>query len=204
MFVRKRDGTPLPSFYKSNVAGDQIRFQSDVSGRIYIFEFASAANPVDRAARGITDPVPPIANTIDVALPFVYFVGLKQIQLWKVDPATGVCTRLLRRSDYPTPGAVNAGALVYASLGVGAVTFDELSSNQIRIYNAFPGDIFMVGYGHTAAPASLGQKIFIENQADQIALEMGGPGDGLVFRTPNGKRVRLSIHDGNGTRVDEI
>jgi len=204
MFVVRRRGTTLPSFYKNKVAGQQIKFQSETAGRAYIFEYAAATEPVDRAARGITEPSPPITDTIDVRLPFTYFVGLKQVQLWSVDIATGAMTRLVRRSDYPASGALDAGALVYADLGVNAVTFDELSSNQIRIYNTFPGDVFMVGHGHTAAPASLGRKVTVEDQADNIGLELQGAGDGIVLVTPDGRRVRFSVHNGLGARIEQL
>lgn len=204
MFVLRRRGTTLPSFYKNKVAGQQIGFQSNTAGQLYIFEYAAAVNTADRSARGIEDPNPPIANTIDVTLPFTYFVGLKQLQLFTIDAATGVMTRRLRNSDYPAAGALNAGALVYTSLGVNAVTFDEMNSSKIRIYNAFPTDIFAVGYGHTAAPASLNRKLTVDNQADNIAIELKGPGDGLVLVTPDGRRVRLSVHDGLGTRVEQL
>lgn len=204
MFIIRRRSTALPSFYKNKVAGQQISFQSSMAGRLYIFEFAATTETVDRTARGITEPVPAVANAIDVTLPFTYFVGMSQLQLYSVDPATGAMTRLLRQSDFPASGALNAGALVYANLGAGAVTFDETSSTGIRIYNTFPGDIFAVGFGHTAAPASLGKKVTVENQADNIAIELEGAGDGIVLVTPDGRRVRFSVHNGLGPRVEQL
>lgn len=204
MFVVRRRNTTLPSFFKNKVAGQQILFQSALSGRAYIFENAASTAPVDRAARGITDPSPPIADTIDVRLPFTYFVGLKHVQLWLIDTTTGALTRCVRQSDYPAAGATNAGALVNTSLSTTAVMFDELSSNQIRIYNTNPGDVFMVGFGHTAAPASLGRKLTVENQADNIGLELQGAGDGIVMVTPDGRRVRLSVHNGLGPRIEQL
>lgn len=203
MFVLRRRTTALPSFYKNKVAGQQISFQSITSGRWHLFEFAASTAPTDRTARGIISDGP-VANSIVLQLPFAYFVGLKHLQMYQVDAATGALTRVLRKTDYPAAGAVNAGALVYAALGAGAVTFEERSSNSVFIYNTFAGDIFMIGYGHTSAPASLGKKVLVENQADNIAIEMQGAGDGIVFVTPDGRRARLTVHSGMGTRVEEI
>lgn len=199
MFVIRRDQTALPSFYKSPVQGDEVQFIAAQTGRFYVFE--NTADPVDRAARGITVPA---VNTIDVQLPFTYFVGLRQLTLGVIDFATGEITQLVRRTDYPADGPVGAGFLVNTALAPNAVTFDEISSAGVRIYNTFAGDIFIAGYQHTSAPANLAEKVTIANQADNVAIDIQGPGDGILFRTPAGKLVRLYIHDGLGTAVDLV
>jgi len=198
-FARKREGTQLPSFYKERTAAEQIRFLSAQSGDSYIFEMTNS--PGDQTTRGISIPtgggIP--ANTIDVELPFNFFVGLRHIQVWAVNASSGVLEPIIRRTEYPGVGTTVATVLDPNSVG-----FDEVRSNQVRIYNAFAGDIFRVGFNHTAAPAELGEKTIIKNQPDNIGLELQGEGDGIVLVTPDGRRVRLSVNSGLTLSVEEL
>ena len=198
-FTRRRESTQLPSYYKERTAAEQVRFLSAQSGDSYIFEMTNNAG--DQTARGITIPtgggIP--ANTIDVVLPFNYFVGLLHLQVWAIDVSTGVMNPIIRRTEYPATGTTVATVLDPNSVG-----FDEVRSNQVRIYNAFAGDIFRVGFNHTAAPAELGEKTIIKNQPDNIGLELQGAGDGIVLATPDGRRVRLSVNSGLTVSVEEL
>jgi len=198
-FVIKREGATLQSYYKERTNAEQVRFLSAQSGDAYIFEMTNVV--ADRTARGITIPVGAgiPANTIDVALPFNYFVGLKHIQVWAIDLSSGVMSPLLRKSEYP-----GVGTTVDTVLDPNAVSFDEVRSNQVRIYNAFAGDVFRVGFNHTAAPAELGEKQIIKNQPDNIAIELQGEGDGIVLVTPAGRRVRVTVNDGLTLSVEEL
>lgn len=198
-FTRRRESTQLPSYYKERTAAEQVRFLSAQSGDSYIFEMTN--NVGDQAARGISIPtgagIP--ANTIDVEIPFNYFVGLRHLQVWAIDTSTGVMSPITRRTEYPATGTTVATALDPNSVG-----FDEVRSDQVRIYNAFAGDIFRVGFNHTAAPAELGEKTIIKNQPDNIGLELQGKGDGIVLVTPDGRRVRLSVNSGLTLSVEEL
>jgi hypothetical protein len=198
-FVVKRESAPLQSYYKERTNAEQVRFLSAQSGDAYIFEMSAVV--AVRAARGITIPtgagIP--ANTIDVELPFNYFVGLKNIQVWSINVSTGVMSPIIRKSEYP-----GLGTTVDTVLDPNAVSFDEVRSDQVRIYNAFAGDIFRVGFNHTAAPAELGEKQIIKNQPDNIGLELEGDGDGIVLKTPAGRRVRLTVNDGLTLSVEEL
>lgn len=198
-FVVKREGATLPSYFKERTNAEQVRFLSAQSGDSFIFEMTGV--PADRLARGITIPtgggIP--TDTIDVELPFDYFVGLKHIQVWAINLSTGRMEPLVRRSEYPS-----VGTTVDTILDPNAVLFDEVRSNQVRIYKAFSGDVFRVGFNHTAAPAELGEKQIINNQPDNIAIELEGEGDGIVFVTPSGRRVRLTVNDGLGVSVEEL
>lgn len=198
-FVIKRASAPLPSYYKERTNAEQVRFLSAQSGDAYIFEMTN--NATDQAARGITMPtgggIP--ADTIDVVLPFNYFVGLKHIQIWAIDVSTGVMTPVLRKSEYP-----GLGTTVDTILDPNAVVFDEIRSDQVRIYKAFAGDIFRVAFNHTSAPAELGEKQIIKNQPDNIGIELQGSGDGIVLVTPAGRRVRLTVNDGLTLSTEEL
>jgi len=198
-FVIKRDSAPLQSFYKERTNAEQVRFLSAQSGDDYIIEMTSV--PADQSARGITIPtgggIP--ANTIDLELPFNYFVGLKHIQVWEINLSTGDQIPLLRKSEYP-----GVGTTVDTVLDPNAKAFDEVRSNQVRIYNAFVGETFRVGFNHTAAPAELGDKQIIKNQPDNIAIELEGEGDGIVLVTPAGRRVKLTVNDGLGVSIEEL
>lgn len=198
-FVRRREGTQLPSYFKDRTNAEQVRFVSAQSGDSYIFEMTN--NVSDQIARGISIPVGAgiPANTIDVELPFNYFVGLRHIQVWAVDVSTGVISPIIRRSEYP-----GVGSTVATPLDPNSVGFDEVRSNQVRIYNAFAGDIFRIGFNHTAAPAELGEKQIVKNQPDNIGLELQGEGDGIVLVTPDGRRVRVSVNSGLTLSVEEL
>lgn len=198
-FVIRRESSSLPSYYKERTNAEQVRFLSAQSGDAYIFEMTAIL--AAQQARGITIPsgggVP--ANTIDVELPFNYFVGLKHIQVWFLNVSTGVMEPLIRRSEYPS-----VGSTVDTPLDPNSRGFDELRSDQVRIYNAFAGDIFRVGFNHTAAPAELGEKQIIKNQPDNIGIELEGEGDGIVLVTPDGRRVRLAVNSGLTLSVEEL
>jgi len=198
-FVRKREQSQLPSYFKQRTNAEQVRFLSAQSGDTYIFEMTN--NPTDQAARGISIPtgpgIPP--NTIDVALPFHFFVGLKHLKVWKLNTSSGELTEIIRRREYPGVGSSVATVLDPNSAG-----FDEVRSNQVRVYNAFAGDVYRVGFNHTAAPAMLGEKQVIKNQPDNIGLELEGEGDGIVLVTPSGQRVRLYVNSGLTLSVEKL
>lgn len=197
-FVLKRRQTNLPTFYRDRTNAEQQRFISASAGDSYIFE--NTADAAERTFRGITASG---VNQIDVLLPFNFFLGLKHINVWLLDPVTGSMTKLIRRLDYPQAGA-GAGFYVGTALGGAAVTFDEISSQEVRIYNTFAGDVFKVGFDHTAAPATLHQRVTIDNDSENIGLEMLGSGDGLVLRSPDGARHRLVINNGGNVGTERL
>jgi len=193
-FVIKRKGTTGRSFYRDRSNAEQLQFVSATSGDAHVFE--NTAVSADQVARGITVPA---ANTIDVRLPFAYFLGLKQLEVYLFDFSTGKLAQILRKADYPP-----VGPLVDTALGGAARTFDELSSRDVRIYNTSPGDIFWAGFGHTAAPATLREKILVANQADNIAMELEGAGDGIVLRSPDGERHRILVNNGGNVSTEQL
>jgi len=193
-FVIQRKGTAGRSFYRDRSNVEQLQFVSATSGDAHVFE--NTAVVADQTARGISVVG---ATTIDVRLPFAYFLGLKQLGVYLFDFSTGELVPLLRRADYPP-----VGPLVDTALGGAARTYDELSSRDVRIYNTTPGDIFWVGFVHTAAPATLREKILVANQADNIGMEFEGAGDGLVFKSPDGERHRLLINNGGNVSTEKL
>lgn len=197
-FIVKRRQTALPSFYRDRTNAEQVRFISATAGDSYIFE--NTADAAERTYRGITASG---VNQIDVLLPFNFFLGLKHINLYLIDPATGSMTKILRKLDYPQAGA-GAGFYVGTALGGAALTFDEISSKEIRIYNTFAGDVFEVGFGHTAAPATLRNRVTIDNDSENIAMELLGNGDGLVMRSPDGARHRVVVNNGGNVGTERL
>ena len=197
-FTLKRRQTNLPSFYRSRTNAEQLQFISAAAGDAYIFE--NTADAAERTFRGITASG---VNQIDLLLPFNYFLGLKHINVGIIDPNGATVTPLLRKLDYPVAGA-GAGFYVGTALGGAAQSFDEISSEEIRIYNTVPGDIFMVWFGHTAAPATLRKRVTVDNDAENIAVELLGSGDGIVMRSPDGSRHRLVVNNGGNIGTERI
>ena len=192
--VIKRSGTTRRSFFRDRLNTEQLQFVSAISGDAHVIENTAVA--ADQVTRGITIPA---ADTIDVRLPFAYFLGLKQIEVLLLDPSTGDLAEILRRADYPP-----VGPLIDTALDGAARTFDELSSRDVRIYNTAVGDVFWIGFSHTAAPATLREKVLIANQADNIGLELEGAGDGFVLRSPDNERHRVLVNNGGNISTERL
>jgi hypothetical protein len=63
----------------------------------------------------------------------------------------------------------------------------------VRVYHVTTSDIVMFRVPHTSTPAETSNKVIVLRQGDQVAVEMLGEGDGILFVAPNGRRGLLRM-----------
>jgi len=181
------DNEAIPGFYqKIPTEGDLHRFASAETGKA---QFVCMADTSGRVETG--------TGYFDVELSFRYLMGVKQLQVYKVDPVTGeaelipnaqVVTESRNRegSNFPSSFNLTSGSFLY---------FEEISTDVVRVYHVGASDIILFAVPHTATPASHSNKLIILNQGDNIGIEMLGVGDGIMLISPSGRRGLLRLTD---------
>lgn len=185
------DNEAIPGFYqKIPTEGDLHRFASAESGKA---QFVSMADSSGRISAGGMPP-----NTyFDVTLDFRYLMGVKQLQVAKVDVVSGESELIPNAQD--VSAAVNkAGSNFPTSFALSSPSFfyyEEIATNVVRVYHVISSDVLFFMVPHTATPSSHSNRVIILNQGDNVAIEVLGDGDGIMLKSPNGRRALLRLTD---------
>ena len=152
--------------------------------------------------------------TID--LPFNYLLNKNQLEVyWQTTTSTDnrVYGRILDQQTAESLATFDPLLDVY---------YEEVSSSRVILHNIgklqpqpfFNGDPALPGPGanntllfsvpHTAAPATNTNRLIVDNQGDNVAVELLGAGDGIMFTTRTGKKILLRPDDGEGIIVSEL
>ena len=89
--------------------------------------------------------------------------------------------------------------------------YEEVSSNTVRIYNwgvEISGNnaewieelLFLTP--HTASTATVKERLTVKDQGDNQAINLEGPGDGVLMVSPNGSKYLLRIDDSGNLVVE--
>ena len=179
------DGEPINGLYvKVPTEGDIHRFASAETGKEQIVGLADTSGVL---AWG--------ADYVDVTIQFNYLMGVKQLEVGVVNAVTGkieaipclaTINEALTRSgaSFPSSFDPSNAALLY---------FDEVDTDVVRVYHVSSSDIIRFRVPHTSTPAETSQKVIVLRQGDQVAVEMLGEGDGVLFVAPNGRRGLLRM-----------
>lgn len=168
----------LSGFYrKVETEGDASRFVSVESG---YQQYVAAADLVSEA--------PLDAGPWLVSLDFTYSVGSRQLL---------VCVAY--SESYfnilaPTDG--------FPSTLTSYPRYEEVDQSTVRILGSTKPARVLVIMPHTATPATSREKIVVNDQMDNTAIELVGDGDGVLMRSPNGSKWLLRIDD-SGNLVTE-
>jgi len=183
----KVDNEAISGFYqKIPTEGDLHRFASAEAGKA---QFVSLADSSGRIVVG--------SGYLDVTLDFRYLVGVKQLQVYQVGTTSGYgqivpnaqdvsIARNKTGSNFPIGFDLSNPSFHF---------FDEVSPDVVRLYNFATTDVVLFMVPHTATPAAISNRQIIDNQGDNIAVELLGDGDGILLRSPNGRRALLRLTD---------
>ena len=84
-----------------------------------------------------------------------------------------------------------------------ATYFEEIGSHTVRVYGVpTPPGMVLFEVPHTSLPAAARNKIIVRDQGDNQAIELLGPGDGCVLRSPNGARWLVRVDDNGQLAVE--
>ncbi len=197
------DDRAIPNVYeKVPTAGDNSKLVQEAPGR-------EVAMTVLQAVYDTAE------NTLTFTLPFSFLLGQKQLLVyWEAsDLVNNVHTgfqRILNRATLETLPSFNEAVTPH---------YIESTPNTVVVHNAnslspapYVGDINTTGPGinnsflftvpHTAKPGSNDDRVIVENQGDNVAIELKGSGDGILLTASNGKQAILRLND-YGTTVVE-
>ena len=137
-------------------------------------------------------------------LSFSYIVGAKQLQVFI--PDTGQFTDNNRVQFVKVP-SIDEYTLMTVWTGPNEANlqtyFEEISSGTVRVYGLpNPPGMVLFEVPHTSLPAVNRNKLVVDDQGDNQAIELLGSGDGIILRAPNGSKRLLRI-DNNGQVVTE-
>lgn len=118
-----------------------------------------------------------------LTLPYNYQVGNRQLNVNLVRP-DGTTRILVEKQDW-------------AAKGVPTPTkyFEEVSSNVVNVFGVDSLDYVECVIPHTATPGQFSSKVVIGSQNSGQAIDLEGPGDGIVFTSTNGSRYLVNMSD---------
>ena len=179
------NGEPIEGFFeKVPTEGDIHRFASAESGKSQIVGLGDTSGVLDWGT-----------DYVDVRIQFNYLMGVKQLEVDVVDPVTGSMVAIpslatindaLTRTGAAFPASFDPAlpALLY---------FDEIDTDVVRVYHVNSTQVIRFRVPHTSTPAETSQKLIVLRQGDQVAVELLGEGDGMLFVSPNGRRGLLRM-----------
>jgi len=188
-FVEEIPGSSQRAFRKDKVPQEKFRFVTATSGQRFTAEFGTSGSTAINAGIGT------------ITLPFEYFVGQKQVQVFLITPGTATRTPLINETDYLQ--AIADGD-VATGLGGSGYVFREITKNTVEVENlagAITTEIFEVFVPHTSVPGANENRVVVNDQPDDIAIQLKGNGDGFEMVAPGGIVYIVSIGDGGVLNV---
>lgn len=194
----KVNGVPVPgAFEKESTEGDVYRFIAAESGHSEIIHRG------DTRAGKVTAHLSASPPYYEFTLGFKYFVGLHQLHVALLSVGSGKATPLPNLADieaargagWPTPSDLDPSS-------PSVQYFSEVSEDVVRVYNLGSADrIVWFSVPHTSLQAALSGKVIVNSQGDGVIMEGLGDGDGILLRSPLGRKGVLAIDDDLGLTV---
>jgi hypothetical protein len=197
---RKANGEIAPNvFNRVETEGDAARFYSAEAGQRLVIHIDSEET--------LDDETPIVTHeggtTYLFQLPFQYLVGSRQLQVW-IPEITAYAADKIVFTPIASVDERNVAAAGWTgpSASFFATWFEELSSSSVRIYGLDSPGIVMFVVPHTSLPAVNRNKVIVRDQGDNEAVELLGDGDGVIMRSPNGRRWILRIDDSGAPVIE--
>ena len=192
-WVYATPGATRLSYVRDKTPNEKFRFLSATTGYRFVAQFG-------------TSPSLAIAGGVgEVDLPFEYFVGKHQLTVYLVDPVTGDKAPIVNEDDYLA--AVSDGDVATALTAAGAYVYREITKNQIEVNQTTPAgnpmttEIIEVWVPHTSIPGITQDRIVVENQTDDIAIQLKGANDGIEMVSPSGIVYLVTVANGGNLLV---
>lgn len=137
-------------------------------------------------------------------LEFDYIVGARQLQVFVPDTQQFAALNRVQFVKVPTIDEFNRMTDWTGPNENNLPTyFEEIGSSTVRIYGLpTPPGMVLFEVPHTSLPAASRNKVIVEDQGDNQAIELRGNGDGVVLRSPNGARWLVRIDDNGQLAVE--
>jgi len=198
---RGAGGSIVPAvFDRLETEGDAARFYTAEAGQRLLLHVDST-DLLDTGAAYVTAEG---GGTYLLQLPFRYLVGSRQLQVYIAEPTAYAGGKLLFIPIASTEDR-NKALLGWTgpSSGYFQTWFEEVSSASVRVYGVTnPPGVLLFVVPHTSLPAAHRNKVTVNDQGDNEAVELLGDGDGVVLRSPNGRRWLVRADD-SGNLVSE-
>lgn len=211
----RRNGKPVQGLFKKlSTEADVFRFVGAESGKVLMIHKNDNTVLDDSRSRVTIGPNYGAPNNtpqyIEFVLDFQYFVGRNQLQVLYIPPTGGIMGLVLSRASIDRSRQAWAGwdgGTYDASMDPddpNTRSFQEISPDTVRVVN--PGNSTMFGFmiPHTSLQATTRDRVTIENQGDNKAIDLQGRNDGIVFTSPGGRRGILRMDDNFLIGVDRV
>ena len=195
-WVYKTPGSTRLSFTRDKTPNEKFRFLAATTGYRFIAQFGTSAS-LSITGGGVGE----------VTLPFEYFVGKQQLAVYLVDPTTGNKTPIVDEDEYLAAQSAGDVSSPAADLVAAAYVYREITKNQIEINRISPGanpmttEVVEIWVPHTSIPGISQDRIVVDNQTDDVAIQLKGANDGIEFVSPGGIVYLLTVADGGNLLV---
>lgn len=200
---RSSAGTIVADVFDRVVSeGDAARFLASEAGARQIVHLDDATVLASGVAR-VTEESDLGAHRFE--LDFEYAVGIRQLLVFIPDTYQYEVLDRLQFTALPTVDerTIAVNGWTGPSSAKFETWFEEVGSTTVRIYGLpDPPGVVLFVMPHTALPAALRNRLVVRDQGDNIALELLGSGDGVLLRSPRGRKFLLRVDD-NGALVTE-
>lgn len=197
--------------------GDASRFYGAEMGKSQVVSIYSTAIVRDGLSQ-VTRGVGVLGTYTDFVLDFDYIVSSSQIQVYIGEYASGNPDPTKIKFSRIPSAEERLSMIGMQKTGGGSPTYfveadfpsfyEELTSSSIRIYGAdsqaatYQTGMYLFSVPHTSIPASVRNKVIVQDQGDNEAAEFRGFGDGFAMRAPNGSKWLVRV-DNSGVLVVE-
>jgi len=137
-------------------------------------------------------------------LPFSYLVGSRQLMVM-IPEATAYAAGDALFLQMPSVDERNVAVAGWTGPASSyySTYYEEISSSTVRVYGLAdpPGVVWFV-VPHTSLPATHRNKVIVRDQGDNEGIELLGDGDGIVLRSPDGRKWLVRV-DESGNLASE-
>jgi hypothetical protein len=187
-------------FDRVTTEGDAGRFSTAERGYKYLVNIDDTGQTDDGTALVTTE-----SGAHLFQLPFDYIVGANQLIVQVPDPDYYASTNALLYLTVPSADERNTAAAGWT--GPDAVDFatyfEEVGPRTVRVYGLpNPTGVVLFFVPNTSIPAASRDKVIVDDQGDNQAIELRGDGDGILLRSPGGAKFLVRVDD-SGALVSE-
>lgn len=183
------------AFDKVPTEGDVTKFFGAENGHRQLIHTGDATVLSGGLNRVVTETGSHLFN-----LDFQYIVSANQLRVLIPVSTTEATFREIPSIDLKNQAATTQG---FPSGLLFNVYYEEVGSSSVRVYGLTAGTgVVLFEVPHTSIPATTRYKVIVADQGSNQAVELLGLGDGVLFRSTDGRRWLVRV-DSNGSIVSE-
>lgn len=181
MLVQRTANSSRPSYERLNTAGDAHRFATATQGFQTVIRADDTLPEVEDEGGGM----------YLFTLPFSYLLASNQIEVYSM--SAGAADKLINKAVLDAAEAAGTISAANNTTLSSALYFEEVTSEQVRLFNVSGGEFIWFIIPHTSVPGLTENKLTVASQSDRTAIVLKGPGDAIIMTTPDGQLSRVSV-----------